>query len=305
MAYTRRRFLTLASAAALFAPAAQAFRWQGTALGARAQFIFDHPEAERVAARARAEIDRLEDIFSLYRPGSSLCRLNDAGFLAVPPFELLECLATARRAYHLTRGLFDPTVQPLWQVTAEAWAHGAPPAETDIARARASIGFRRVAFDSSAILLGAGQQLTLNGIAQGYIADRVARLMRAEGIDDVLIDTGEIIASGQFEDRGGWPVRIAKARERLLLTNRALATSALEGTVLDSAGRIGHILDPGARPKARFPIRQISISAFSAACADALTTGLCLAADLAEVSSTLERAGDARLEDIRLSSSTP
>lgn len=293
MSLSRRRFLTLASAAALAAPAAQAYRWQGIALGAKAQIILDHPDAERITARARAEIDRLEDIFSLYRPGSALCRLNEGGSLVAPPFELLECLAVVRHVHDVTGGRFDPTVQPLWQALAEGFAAGVPPTRRTLAQARAAIGFDRVRFDSGGIALGHGQRLTLNGIAQGYIADRVAHLMSEEGITDVLIDTGEIAA------RGDWPVAIAGSAERIALNNRALATSAHAGTVLDAEGQVGHILDPLDATPRKPAIRSISISAPSAALADALSTGLSLASGEAQVVALLSDLKDARLENLQ------
>ena len=133
MTVSRRRFLSLVSAACLAAPSAQAFRWQGTALGAQAQIVLDHPDAPAITARALAEIDRLEGIFSLYRPGSDLSRLNAAGRLAAPAFELLDCLATARRVHRVTGGRFDPTVQPLWQVLARALTQGRPPRAAELA----------------------------------------------------------------------------------------------------------------------------------------------------------------------------
>lgn len=37
-----------------------------------------------------------------------------------------------------------------------------------------------------------GMTLTLNGVAQGDVADLVAALLAAEGLEDALIDTGEI-----------------------------------------------------------------------------------------------------------------
>lgn len=300
MNLTRRRFLTLASAAALVAPsAAHAFRWQGVALGAQAQIILDHPQAERITTHALAEIDRLENVFSLYRPDSDLRRLNAAGRLHAPAFELLECLSTARRVHAVTGGLFDPTVQPLWQVLAEGWASGQVPDEDQIDRARDLIGFERMRFDSGAIELADGQALTLNGIAQGYIADRVASLMRDAGIEDVLIDTGEVVAKGGASGRDGWPVAIAGTRARLALTDRALATSAHDGTVFDPAGRVGHILDPRTGVTRHPAIRQISISAPDAALADALSTGLCLAKIAEEAVLMLRNVPMARLESIR------
>lgn len=304
MAVSRRRFLAIASAAALAAPAAQAYRWQGTALGARAQILLAHPDAEQITGRALAEIDRLEDIFSLYRSGSTLERLNAVGDLTAPPFELLECLSTARHVHRITDGMFDPTVQPLWQVLAEAGAGGVQPNPEDLARARSAIGFHRVRFDGDRIVLAAGQRLTLNGIAQGYIADRIARLMQAEGISDVLIDSGEIFALGSAPGRVGWPVTVLGSGTSRPLTNRAIATSAHMGTTLDGVRTVGHILDPRSGIPRTPAIHQISITAPSAALADALSTGLCLAEGREEVIAILRKGKEARLENLQTKSDT-
>lgn len=294
MALSRRRFLSLASAAALVAPSAgHAYRWQGTALGAQAQIILDHPQAEEITARALSEIARLENIFSLHRPGSALRRLNAEGNLVAPPFELLECLGIAGRVHLATQGRFDPTIQPMWQLVAESWAMGRPPERADVDRTRALIGFERVRLDSARITLAAGQALTLNGIAQGYIADRVTALMRGEGIDDVLIDTGEISALG------GWPVAIAGTSKRVTLENRALATSDHAGTVLDAEGKVGHILHPSNKSSRHPVIQSLSISAPSAALADALSTGLSLANGPTEVTAALGTFKHVRLEHFR------
>ncbi|TNF17789.1 MAG: FAD:protein FMN transferase [Rhodobacteraceae bacterium] len=299
MTLSRRRFLTIASAACLAAPAAQAFRWQGTALGARAQIVLDHPRAIAITEAARAEIDRLEDIFSLYRAHSELARLNAAGALSTPSFEMLECLAVARRVHEVTEGRFDPTVQPMWQLLAAAYSQGHAPRAADLAQARAGIGFERVRFDAAGVFIGAGQQLTLNGIAQGYIADRVARLMQAEGVTDVLIDTGEIVAMGSGETGSGWPVTIAgEAAARRLGGGRALATSAPLGTTVDPEGQVGHIIDPRRGDIISSSIRQVSVSAPSAALADGLSTGLCLAEDRPGAERLLRKVKDARLESL-------
>lgn len=299
MTLSRRRFLHLTSAACLVASAAPAYQWQGTALGAKAQIILDHPEAKAITQRALAEISRLEGIFSLYRKGSELSRLNQHGQLAAPSFELLECLSLARRVYGLTEGRFDPTVQPLWQVMAEAYSRGAAPNQAELARARDVIGFDRVAFDDQSVRLSAGQGLTFNGIAQGYIADRVADLMRNDGVDDVLVDTGEIVAMGKPAGHKGWPVTINGERHARALSGRALATSALTGTVFDGTGTVGHILDPATGASVETDIRQISISAGQAGLADALSTGLCAAKDAKTVRRLLRNVKDAKLESLQ------
>ncbi len=113
----------------------------------------------------------------------------------------------------LTDGAFDITVQPLWQAYADYFAGGAAsalgPPEPVVEAARARVDFRRLRIAPERITLGAGMAVTLNGIAQGYITDRVAALLRARGWSRVLVDMGEMRALGHPADRAAWSIGIA------------------------------------------------------------------------------------------------
>ena len=125
---TRRRFLAIAASSAAVAglPALSAAAgdpaistWRGTALGALTSMTLVHPDrghARATIARCVDEIERLEAIFSLYRPDSALVRLNDTGHLDDPPGELVELLSFALALARRSGGAFDPTVQPLWML---------------------------------------------------------------------------------------------------------------------------------------------------------------------------------------------
>ena len=176
---TRRRFLTIAAGLAATGLGPRRARaeltcWRGVALGAEAQIILDHPDAPAIIARARAEISRLEAVFSLFQGNSALSRLNATGHLDAPPFELLECLALAGRVHAATGGLFDPTVQPLWRLYAEHFQSGgreAGPAPAALAAARAKVGLDAVLASPERISFARpGMALTLNGMAQGFAA---------------------------------------------------------------------------------------------------------------------------------------
>ena len=298
---TRRRFVAIsaAMAASSWAGSAQARStarlWTGQALGARASIRLDHPQAETIAARVLAEIDRLENILSLYRPDSALARLNRDGRLDAPPFELLECLSVAGAVHDASGGRFEPTVQPLWTLWAEAAAAGRRPNDGAIADARRRVGWEKVALDSAAIALEPGMALTLNGVGQGYVADRIAALLAAEGLSDILIDAGEFRALGGRPEGGGWPI-LLETGARLALRERALATSAPLGTTFDEAGQDGHILNPTTGLPARSAWRAVSISAPSAAVADALSTAACLMPDQASVVEMTKQFSNARCE---------
>jgi thiamine biosynthesis lipoprotein len=269
---TRRRFIAITAALApSMALADTSLHVEtGIALGAKVTLRLQHPDAPRLAALAMTEIRRLEAIFSLYLPSSSLSRLNRDSQLDAPPFELLECLTLAGAVHAASGGRFDPTVQPLWRVEALALERGTPLTDQDRATAQALIGWSGVSLAPDAITLRPGQQLTLNGIAQGYIADRTAALLASHGLTRALIDTGEMVALPE----GDWPVQLAD--REIHLRNRALATSAPLGMTFAGDGKTSHILDPTTGRPVQAAWKSITISAQSAALADALSTAACM-----------------------------
>ena len=263
MTLSRRRFLAI-TGAALLAPTGAFAEWQGRAFGAEARITLRGParQTRPVIARIEAELRRIEALFSLYDPASALSQLNRTGALLAPAPEMAELLVLCDRAHHLTGGLYDPTVQPLWRALA---------GNGDIAKARAAIGWDRVRFSSDAVHLDTGQALTFNGVAQGYAADRVRTILSQNGFGQVLVNLGEFAAIG-----GPWDLAITDSTygqvARRRLTGGAIATSSPAALAL-SADQT-HILGPaGQTPR----WSTISVEAESAALADALSTALCLA----------------------------
>jgi len=277
---TRRRFIAISAAlvpSMALARAPDIHTQTGIALGARVTLRIQHPDAPRLATLAMDEIWRLEGIFSLYKPDSSLSRLNRDGALPAPPFELLECLSLAGSVHHASGGRFDPTVQPLWSAQAVALERGTPLTDAERARVLARIGWHQVTLGPDAITLQPGMALTLNGIAQGYIADRVAALLARHGLTRALIDTGEMLAL----PGGSWPVRLPSG-DTLTLQDRALATSSPLGMTFGGDGVTSHILNPATGRPALSHWQSVTVSAASAALADAVSTAACLLDTLAE-----------------------
>ena len=291
-AFGRRRFIRILAAAPGMAlipstwaaaagvatddPAEQLHVWRGAALGADAMIQLHHPDAsaaKRLIERSLAEVARLELVFSLYDERSSLRALNRSGTLADPPLEL-------------TAGAFDATVQPLWELYAAHFSNpNADPAGPSAAAITATlqpVGHAAVIVDADRIQYSrADMAVTLNGIAQGYITDRVVDLLRQAGIDRSLVDMGEIRAMGGRPLGGPWivgledPAAPGHVAQRIALDNRAVATSGGHGTLLDPAGRFNHIFDP-ATGGTSWRYRAVSVVAATATTADALSTAFSL-----------------------------
>jgi thiamine biosynthesis lipoprotein len=295
---SRRRFIGVTAAAAGLGlvpfghPAkaeGQLVSWHGQAMGAVASLQVHHHDraaAERLVERALAEVHRLEQVFSLYREDTALVALNRHGILVAPPADLVAVLAECRRCWELTGGAFDPTVQALWILYwdhfSRADADPQGPKERELRRALERVGFGQVTFDANRIVLPRrGIGLTLNGIAQGYVTDRVVDILRAGGIVSSLVDMGEPRAVGSRPSGEPWRVGISdpdrpeRIGETLEVADQAVATSSAHGFRFDHQGRFNHLFDPRTGMSAEL-YHSVTVTMPSGTAADALSTAFSL-----------------------------
>ena len=260
MSLTRRRFLTI-TAAALASPAQAApARWRGFAMGAEISLTLHASEdvAKIALLQVKKRLWQVENLFSLYDPNSALSQLNTEGTLPDPHPFFIDLLRLCKQAHEATDGVFDPTIQPLWQAVATGTPTGS---------ARAAIGWGRVQINNP-VRLDHGQALSLNGIAQGYATDLIREDLTNLGLEMALINIGEFAALG-----GPFRLGIADPVHGLFATrqlnNNAIATSSPAVLPL---GDHTHILFPDRCPQ----WSSVSVEAPNAATADALSTAFSL-----------------------------
>jgi FAD:protein FMN transferase len=294
---SRRRFVRISAAAAGLSllPSGRSVHagvapviWRGTMLGAVATMEIhdeDRSRAERLISAACAEARRLERLFSLYRNDSALVELNRTGILVDPAVEMVDLLSVSQRYSKLTGGLFDVTVQPLWDLYASHFSRddadpaGPAPAVIEAALGRVDCG--RLSVRRDRIVMPRGMAVTLNGIAQGYVTDKVVELLRARGVAHSLVDMGETRAIGSRPDGRPWevgvadPVVVGRTETVLPIVDRAVSTSGAYGFRFDAAGRFHHLFDPRTGACAdRY--RSVTTVSRNATAADALSTAFSL-----------------------------
>ncbi|QDU95926.1 FAD:protein FMN transferase [Lignipirellula cremea] len=299
MISNRRQFFCVAAGGAVCWPlvhslAGQAFasedgqplavaRRTSWALGSDVSMVALH--ADEATARAAidaafAELERVEQVMSIYRPDSQLSQLNRTGRLDRPHRYLVEVLREAEDVSRRSEGAFDITVQPLWSLYYEAQKANRLPAADEVAAARRQVDWRRVETTAARIRLhGQGTQITLNGIAQGFAADKARDAIQQHGVQHALINTGEIGALGRTADGQPWTVGIQHPRRPSAylslakLAGRSLATSGDYATTFSPDFRQNHLLDPhaGCSPT---ELASVSVAAPSAMTADALSTAI-------------------------------
>ena len=299
---TRRRAIRIVAAAVglplmiaavrATAPAGQLFNWQGEALGAFSELTLWHTDAalaRRTISKVRGEIARYESIFSLYQADSEISRLNATGALLKPAPELRALIEESQRFAVLSAGAFDISVQPLWQLyEAHFWSH-TNIASDILARAqdvaRDLVDFRRIETGASRIAFAReGMGITLNSVAQGFITDAIADMLRNEGFESAVVDLGEFRTLGRHPDGRAWRLGIRNALAAsgvasiVELDDMALAVSGGYGTTFEPTGRFHHIFDPQTGASAN-KLADAAVIGPRATAANALATAICVAGE--------------------------
>ena len=244
-------------------------------------------EARAAMGDAYAEVDRLVDLVSEWIPTSDISRVNAAAgsgvATAVAP-ETYALLAKSVEIGALTEGGFDITFLPLGRVWDLKRKPPVLPSPEAIAKARALVDYRRIILDPKAhtvALPDSGMGIGLGGIAQGFIADRVADLLRGRGFENFLVDvSGDLRVDGMI---GGRPWRVGiqhpRARDQVMATlpvsgGLSVVTSGDYERYFDLGGRrYHHIMDP----KTGYPTtgcQSVTVVSRDTGIADALTKGL-------------------------------
>jgi thiamine biosynthesis lipoprotein len=248
------------------------------ALGADVSLVVYHEDrasAERALSDAFKALDDIENVLSLYRPQSQICCLNRDGVLAQPHPDLVQVVQSAIAWSRLTAGAFDPTVQPLWKL----YAQGGVPDSDRIQATRQLVDWRKVEVDTQLVRLGPGQEVTFNGIAQGFAADRVRDVLKAHGIRYALANTGELGAISHKPEGETWRIGIQHPRNPdayvalAELDDRFLATSGDYETKFSEDFSSNHIFDP-ATGRSPTTLSSVTVIAPTGLDADALSTAI-------------------------------
>ena len=241
--------------------------------------LYDQGEAnaETALTAAFAEIERLESLFSVTCENSDVMCVNTAGGAPVTVSkETAEVLLLALDYAKLSDGALDITIRPvsaLWDFTVDAI-----PDSAALQQAVTLVDHRNLSVDGQTVTLSKGG-IDLGGIAKGYIADRVAAVLKEQGVRAALIDLGgNIVAVG---DKAGQPFRIGikdpSEPDSLCAIvdgqDVSVVTSGIYERGFDKDGvRYHHLLDPVTGMPVQNTLASVTIVCKNSADADALST---------------------------------
>ncbi len=247
------------------------------AMGTEVELLLDAPDgerAERALDRAEAELERLEQMLSRFRPDSELSRLNRDGRSSFASPDLVRVVELALAARDSTGGRFDPTVHDALVAAGYDRTFERVPAEAAAGPKHAVACGGSVLVEGLTIELEPGTHLDLGGIAKGYAADCVAESLAVAGPS--LVNVG-----GDLAVRGrSWPIGVTE-EVTLELSQGGMATSGSDRRRWTRGGaELHHLIDPSTGRPAQSDLVRVTVVADSATEAEVLAKAAFLGADV-------------------------
>ena len=233
---------------------------------------------EKVLAESAAlnEIERLDAIFSTYRPDSEVSALNASAESAVSD-ELIEVLTACETYREQSENAFSCRIGRIIETWKAAEDSGVVPESSDLRLLAGEI--RRAGLvikeGDNSVSRPEAVQLNFNALAKGYIIDAALAAAReaAPGASGILINIGgDLAAWGESPTGDAWRIGLDSSDTTLVVREGAFATSGIGArdiTVGDQT--FSHILS-AADGWPVDDVQAVSVFAASAFEADALAT---------------------------------
>jgi thiamine biosynthesis lipoprotein len=219
----------------------------------------DQGQLQAAVAQAFDEVHRLDRMLSNYIPDSELSRVNQHA--ATGPVkisrELFDLLSACIDYSRKSEGTFDITVGPLMKVWGFYKDSGRLPHRAEIRTALASVGYQNIELNSSNLTVRfkkSGVNLDPGGVGKGYAVDKMAGILRKNGIASALISGGGSSIYGigtPPDDPRGWYIRIRDPKNEqgtaaeVYLKNDSISTSGNYEKFFWAEGKLySHIMDP-------------------------------------------------------------
>ena len=228
-------------------------RWTGTVLNNNVSLEIHSNKGKNnslIYSQINNFINQADDIFNLQNPDSEIVKLNKNKKLKNPSPYLIEVIKKSQMLSEQTNGKFDITVQPLWKHYYSHFILNGKsnfPDDKALNNIKKSINWQNVIIENDTIILKNNASITLNGIAQGWITDKVVEIINKNNITNTLVDFGETFASGSYESKRPWNIEIQSSEginTVIKLTNKAVATSSASGTMFEPTKKYNHIFNP-------------------------------------------------------------
>jgi len=218
----------------------------------------DRGRLESIVSEGLEEAHRLDEMLSNYKPDSEWSMVNREaanGPVHITP-ELFQLLTACVEYSEESEGAFDISVGPLMKVWGFYKGTGHLPHRAEVWGAMNLVGYQNIVLDAAhhwVRFAKKGVELDPGGIGKGYAVDRIAQILKDNGVQRALISGGgsSIYAIGAPPNEKGWKVEIKNPRktsesvETVYLKDESMSTSGNYEKFFYAEGKMySHIMDP-------------------------------------------------------------
>jgi thiamine biosynthesis lipoprotein len=211
----------------------------------------DEAELHAVTVAVAAEVQRIEQLWSRYRTGNIVHRINTAGGRAVQvDAETAGFLDYAQHLHGWSDGLFDVTSGVLRRAWRFDGSDRVPTADR-VAALLPLVGWEKVSWKAPVLRMPMGMEIDFGGIGKEYAVDRACAVARTATARPVLVNCGGDLACTAPRSNGeAWQVGIdagvaGAATPLVRLSQGAVATSGdAHRFLLKDGVRYPHVLNP-------------------------------------------------------------
>ena len=248
---------------------------------------FGHAD-EKTLEEATDRVIALDQKLSVFRQDSEIAMLSRTagqGLQQISPdtFFILKHAAALSKA---SAGAFDVTLRPVIQLWGIGKKGNFIPEITQIRSLLQLVDYNDILLDEthcSAALARPGQAIDLGGIAKGYAADEVLRILLSGGVHSALVNLGgNIVVIGTRPDGQPWQIGVQNPLAprgeffaKLAVKDKTVVTSACNERFFVKDGILyHHILDPKTGMPAKNGLLSVTAVCDRSIDADALTTAV-------------------------------
>ncbi|WP_232841830.1 FAD:protein FMN transferase [Caldicellulosiruptor acetigenus] len=163
------------------------------AFGTDIHFVFYQPNFETAFDRAHSLILDMENKLSVFKPKSSVAKLNRYGnYIPIKVFpEVYELIKKSIEYNLFSEGYFDITVKRLIDVWQEAKQKNQMPEGEKVELALMYTGSENIQLLSNCrVKLKNKVKVDFGAIAKGFLADKIREIFEQEGINSAIVDLG-------------------------------------------------------------------------------------------------------------------
>lgn len=245
-------------------------------------FACSNGERESAIRAFEDKIKELDVLFDANNENSDVYRINRKNTEIKVSLETAEIIEKSIIANTLTNGAFEITVMPVLKLWGFNNGNYGVPEKAEIKTALALVGSDKLRMDGTTIIKSENTQISLGGIAKGYLGDKLLEISEKYGASAVISLGGNIILCGENTEKGEWTVGVKNplATDSLACTfkhkgNVSVVTSGgYERSFQKDGKTYHHIIDSKTGMPAESDLLSVTVIGEEGALCDAFSTAL-------------------------------